>query len=381
MRRPFPPVFPALPLVLALAACSAAPRALPPSVASSAGAPTAAAPSRPDPHARDRRLVPADTSFAMPDGAMLPARTWRAAGPPRAVILALHGFDDSRDAWEIPAPALAARGFTTYAPDQRGFGGAPDRGRWPGTDRLVSDAFALARQVHSREPGVPLFLMGESMGGGVLMCLLASPLMERPDAPPVAGSILLAPAVWSEGEMNPALTASLWLAATLAPDWHLTGRELPLHVSASDNRAALFRLAYDPLTLHATRAATLSGLVSLMTRAQAAAPFLRGPVLYLTGGRDQLVPPAATAAAWQRSPPNVRRAFYPAGYHLLPRDKDRDAVLDDIASWMLAPGRPLPSGADPAAAAWLSGRSWEGRVPVWLPGSLDSVADTTAPRD
>lgn len=329
-------------------------------------------------HARDRRLVPADTSFTLGDGAVLPARVWRASGPPRGVILALHGFNDSRDAWEIPAPVLAARGFTLYAPDQRGFGAAPGRGRWFGTDRMVADAAELAALVHAREPSVPLFLMGESMGGAVLMVLNGRPAGSLPVLPPVAGTILLAPAVWSSAEMSPALTASLWLAATLAPDWHLTGRELPLRIVASDNRAALFRLGYDPLTLHSTRAAALSGLVRLMTRAQRASARLRGPVLYAYGGRDQLVPPRATAAAWEAAPASVRRAFYPNGYHLLPRDLDRAAVLDDLCAWMGDRDRFLPSGADPAAAAWLSGRSWEDAVPPWLPGNLDSVADTGA---
>ena len=304
----------------------------------------------------------------MPDGARLPARVWRAPGPPRAVILALHGFNDSRDAWELPAPVLAARGITVYAPDQRGFGQAPGRGRWAGTDRLVADAAELARQVAAREPGVPVYLMGESMGGAVLLVLAG-----RPDAPPVAGTILLAPAVWGSGEMNPLLTFSLWAASMLAPDWQLTGRELPLRIVATDNRAALYRLAYDPLTLRSTRADTLRGLVGLMTQAHAAAPHVHGPMLVAYGGRDQLVPARATAATWAVLPPAMRRSFYPAGYHLLTRDLARAAVTDDIASWILTPTLALPSGGDVAAAAWFAGQSWAGAVPAYLPANLDDL--------
>ncbi len=326
-------------------------------------------------HAADHRLVPADLRFTLFDGAVLPARVWRAQGPERAVVLALHGFNDSRDAWELPAPVLAARGITVYAPDLRGFGQAPMRGRWAGTDRLVADAAELARQVAAREPGVKLFLMGESMGGAILMCLAT-----RPDAPPVAGTILLAPAVWSREEMSPLLTASLWTAATLLPGWELTGNELPLHIVASDNRDALYRLAYDPLTLRTTRVTTLRGLVDLMGRAQDAAPRMRGPVLIAYGGRDQLVPARATAAAWTHLPDGVRRSFYPAGYHLLTRDHDRASVTDDIASWILTPDLPLPSGGEIAAATWMADGGWDGTVPVWLPSGLDGLADGSADR-
>jgi alpha-beta hydrolase superfamily lysophospholipase len=320
-------------------------------------------------HAADRRLVPADLFFTLSDGAVLPARLWRAEGQERAVILALHGFNDSRDAWELPAPVLAAHGITVYAPDQRGFGEAPMRGHWAGTDRMISDAAELARLVARHEPGVPLFLMGESMGGAILMCLAA-----RPDAPPVAGTILLAPAVWSRDQMNPAMTLSLWAAATLLPDWQLTGRELPLRIVATDNRAALYRLAYDPLTLRATRTATLRGLVNLMTRAQDAAAHVHGPMLVAYGGKDQLVPARATAAAWATLPETVRRGFYPAGFHLLMRDRTRAAVTGDVMSWILSPDRPLPSGGDSAAASWMAGQEWSGTVPSWLPASLDGLA-------
>ena len=325
-------------------------------------------------HRADRRLVPADLVFTLSDGARLPARVWRAAGPPRAVILALHGFNDSRDAWELSAPVLAARGITLYAPDQRGFGAAPLRGHWAGTDRMVADAAELARQVAAREPGVPLYLMGESMGGAVLLCLAA-----RPDAPPVAGTILLAPAVWSRDQMNPALTISLWAASVLAPDWELTGRELPLKIVASDNRAALYRLAYDPLTVRTTRTSTLRGLVDLMTRAQDAAPRVHGPMLVTYGGRDELVPARATAATWAALPAGVRRSFYPAGYHLLMRDLARRAVIDDVSAWILSPGQALPSGGDVAAAAWFAGQSWSGTVPAYLPANLDDLAGAGSP--
>lgn len=151
--------------------------------------------------------------FVTEDGARLPYRVWLPPdSAPKAVILALHGMNDSRDAWEIPAPAFADAGIAVIAPDQRGFGQSPGRGLWPGTGALVQDAGAMARAVHKLLPNTPEYLMGESMGAAVLMCLATSP-----EAPPVAGYILVAPAVWGRAEMDFFLRAALYVAANVAP--------------------------------------------------------------------------------------------------------------------------------------------------------------------
>ena len=50
-------------------------------------------------------------AFVMPDGTRLPYRAWLPDGQPWAVILALHGMNDSRDAWGIrPRPRRQWRG-------------------------------------------------------------------------------------------------------------------------------------------------------------------------------------------------------------------------------------------------------------------------------
>ncbi len=61
-----------------------------------------------------------DEVFTLPDGTRLPARVWLPAGtPPRTVILAPRGFNDSWDQRALPAPAFASAGIAGYAPDQR----------------------------------------------------------------------------------------------------------------------------------------------------------------------------------------------------------------------------------------------------------------------
>jgi alpha-beta hydrolase superfamily lysophospholipase len=263
------------------------------------------------------------------------------------VVLALHGMNDSRDAWEIPAPDFARAGIAVFSPDQRGFGDAPDRGRFASPDVMAEDAATMARDLRRRYPDAKLILMGESMGAAVLMRMAA-----MPDPPRADGYVLVAPAVWGRAEMNVFMRAGLWLMSGAFPWMTATGSIA--HVTASDNRAALVRLSEDPLTIRHTRFDAVRGLVDLMDAALASAPGLHVPVLFLYGGKDELIPPRATAATWRALPRGADMAFYPGGYHLLMRDRERAVVIDDVLAWIADPAARLPSGAEQAAAAWLA---------------------------
>jgi acylglycerol lipase len=289
-------------------------------------------------------------AFVMTDGMRLPYRVWMPKGEPQAVVLALHGMNDSRDAWEIPGPELAAAGIAVFAPDQRGFGATATRGYWPGTRGLVDDARAMTRLLRQRYPGARLYLMGESMGAAVLMVLAT-----ESHAPPVDGYVLSAPAVWGRAEMNVWLRSALWLASHTVPGMVLENRGY-VKITATDNRAALVRLSNDPLTIHGTRVDSTSGLVDLMDAALAAAPKFHARALFLYGGKDDLVPKKATLATWRALPESgPRRAYYPDQYHLALRDLGRATMINDVVAWMKDPAAPLPSSADQAAESWVEG--------------------------
>ena len=291
-------------------------------------------------------------AFVMRDGARLPLRAWMPEGPPAAIVLALHGFNDSRDAWELPAPAFAAAGIAVYAPDQRGFGAAPGRGLWPGGEAMADDAADMIATLRAQHPGKRLVLMGESMGGAVLMRLAT-----RPNPPANDGYILLAPAVWGRARMNMFMRSGLYLASTLVPGMTVAKPPPPVRIFASDNVDAIRRLVANPLTIKETRFDTLGGLVDLMDTALAAAPLFDAPSLFLYGARDEIVPPPATRATWSSLPPGPRRALYPEGWHFLMRDLGRAAPIADAIAWAKNPAVVLPSGAETRAAQWLEGQT------------------------
>lgn len=292
------------------------------------------------------------TTLIARDGIRLPLRTWAPAGPPRAVVAALHGFNDYSNAFDRPAQAWAANGILTYAIDQRGFGRAPEAGIWGGTRAMTDDLAALVSSIRARHPGLPLFVAGDSMGGAVVLATLARQTI----TPPPKGAVLIAPAVWGRDHLGLIKSTALWLSAHTVPWFRATAEGLG--VTPSDNKEMLRRLSRDPLVIKATRIDAIWGLVNLMDAAQAAAQApLNLPVLLLYGTRDEVIPSEPTQAAIKalKSSGRTQAAYYAAGYHMLLRDLGADVPIKDIAHWILAPGTALPSGADhPGEAKRLS---------------------------
>lgn len=141
------------------------------------------------------------------DGLKLPLRRWDAKAP-KAIIIALHGMSDYSNAFALPAPVLAARGISVIAYDQRSFGQSPNPGLWPGAAALRADFTAFVNLVRANNPGLPVFALGESMGGAVVLSSLA-----ETSPPKLDGVILVAPAVWSRGDMPLSYRVALWAAA------------------------------------------------------------------------------------------------------------------------------------------------------------------------
>ena len=227
----------------------------------------------------------------------------------------------------------------TYAFDQRGFGESAHRGVWPGDNVLEADAAAMAKLLCSRHPDLPLFLLGESMGGAVVMN------MQR-NAPCIKGIVLSAPAVWGWQTMPFWQRYLLRFAAHILPGKTLTGEWLDIR--PSDNLQMLRALGRDPLVIKATRIDAIYGLTNLMEAALQASAALELPTLLLYGENDEIIPHIPTCNMINRLPvkPDIRVALYPAGYHMLMRDLQAEIVLQDILTWINNQSATLPSGQE-----------------------------------
>ena len=285
----------------------------------------------------DARVTPVigDEMLVARDGAQLPLRRWEADGKPRAVIVGLHGMSDYSNAFDMPGKLWAKQGITTIAYDQRGFGRNPNPGIWAGADTMradLNDAVAAAR---IRYPGVPVYALGESMGGAVLLTALAS---ENPLA--VDGAILVAPAVWSRGDMPVLYRTALFLGAHLLPGMILSNNAAGrvVKIIPSDNIPLLIALGKDPLFQKRTRTDTLYGLVNLMDEARTAPDGIKTapPILFLYGANDQVIPAGPTQAVIASLGSRAIVRKYAHGYHMLLRDLEGEAVDKDVADWISA---------------------------------------------
>lgn len=287
------------------------------------------------------RLTPA--SAIMSDGYVLPMKTWPSTAETTAVVFALHGFNDYSNAFDAVAHTFAENLITTYAIDQRGFGATRQLGVWAGYNVMQSDLVATVKLLCEKHSGLPLFLLGESMGGAVI--LSAAQQLERTC---IQGLILSAPAVWGWQTMPWWQTVPLRLLAHTLPGLKVTGEGLDVH--PSDNVEMLRALASDPLVIKETRIDALYGLTDLMEVAMVNSEALRVPALILYGEHDEIIPPESFCLMLDKLPDRAsshwRLALYANGYHMLSRDLQGEVVIQDMAAWIHNQKSWLPSGQE-----------------------------------
>jgi len=242
-----------------------------------------------------------ENQLIMADGYELPLSVWEPEGRSKAVVLALHGFNDYRQAFADVGPYLAKHGIISYAYDQRGFGQTSHSGLWAGSERMVNDIKNVIHLLRKRHGSIPLFAMGESMGGAVVMSAVANahPL-------DVSGVVLVAPAVWGRSTMPWYQRLALWIGAHTFPASSVTGEGLD--IMPSDNIEMLKALSADPLVIKETRIDSIYGLSNLMDEALLAAKWLTPPALIVYGQRDEIIPRYPTCQML-RSLPEPSSAF------------------------------------------------------------------------
>ncbi|KAI0649103.1 lysophospholipase [Trametes meyenii] len=113
-----------------------------------------------------------------PDGHRFYTRTYAATGPPKAVLLFVHGYNDHIARHADTHAAFARRGVEVFAYDMRGFGrtALDEAHRSPGeafgkTSRReeVRDLEWWVRRLAGKHAGTPIFVMGYSAGGGLTL--------------------------------------------------------------------------------------------------------------------------------------------------------------------------------------------------------------------
>jgi alpha-beta hydrolase superfamily lysophospholipase len=100
-----------------------------------------------------------------------PATYWEAKKP-KAVVLALHELGLYAGVFDDLGQRMADKNVSVYAIDLRGFGGwrdMPKKDSKMNLDKTLADVKASCEEIHKLQPGVPVFILGEAMGGALAL--------------------------------------------------------------------------------------------------------------------------------------------------------------------------------------------------------------------
>lgn len=255
-------------------------------------------------------------------------RSWVPSAPHRATIVLVHGLGEHSGRYEHVARRLNERGFSVHAIDHEGHGRSDGRrGHIDRFSRYLDGVEALLDAVSEEEGGRPRFLLGHSMGG----LIAALFVLRHPSA--FEGCVLSGPLVTSDAE-PPAIVMLLnRLLAVIAPRLGI----LKLDASAvSRDPEVVAAYIADPL-VHGGKVTTR--LVNeLFVAAAALLDNARGielPLLLLHGEADRLTSPEGSKrlhALVGAEDKTIR--LFPGLYHEIFNEPEKDAVLDEVLSWL-----------------------------------------------
>lgn len=269
-----------------------------------------------------------ETTFRGAGGLELFSQRWRPDDGPRAAVAVVHGLGEHSGRYGFMVAHLVARGYAVHAFDLRGHGRSPgQRGHVGAWSEHRDDVDAFLRTIRGEESGLPLFLLGHSMGGLIVLDYV----LRRPDA--VVGAVVSGPGLEPVGVASPFKVA---VAKLLSRFWPRFSLDLQLDCTAvSRDPEVVSAYRDDPLrhSLGSARWGTES--LEAIVWIKAHAGDVRTPLLMVHGGDDRLVSPAGTRKFFDRvSFPDKELHVYEGGYHEPHNDVDRDRYLDHLSGWL-----------------------------------------------
>jgi lysophospholipase len=261
---------------------------------------------------------------------------WQCWTPPEpvGVIVIIHGLAEHGGRYRETAEALVANGWAVFAGDLRGHGRSADV---PGAGRVHVNRFTdyfqdvqsfieLAGETYA---GLPLFLLGHSMGGLITI----SYALQNPAG--LAGAIISSPALGTHPDFKPPALLRLLVSVLdrLAPRLRFPS---DLDTSAISRDPAIVR-AYidDPLVSEKVSARWYAEILRAMGRAHADAHALQIPVLLMQSGADRLVDPAAPARwAQAAAAGRVELVNWEGLYHEMFNEPEKRQVRRRALDWL-----------------------------------------------
>jgi len=241
---------------------------------------------------------------------------------PKGIVILLHTLAEHSGRYDHVAAGLNSAGYGVYRFDCRGHGRSDGpRGDIRDFFDYILDTDMIVEHAHTAYPGLPVFLLGHSMGGFVAAAYAA----EHPEK--IAGEITTGAAIL----MVPALSFLTSESRSrhrergderfslVAPYWKEDGEG-----SWSDDRYVL-----DSVTVRLAGNVWLNGADWFQPRMKE----IVTPLLILHGEEDWFVPPEASRWFYEKvsSQDRLLHIYPKKGHFLLGADTE---VLNDITAWL-----------------------------------------------
>lgn len=259
-------------------------------------------------------------------GVKIFVRSWRPASKPRAVVVICHGVNSHGGQYLWAAEQFAAGGLAVYFLDLRGRGKS-DGARFyvENVADYVSDVAGVVKLAKSREPGLPVFLLGHS-AGGVVSCTYT--LEHQAE---LAGLICE-----SFAYRVPAPGFALAIIKGLS---HVAPRLPVLKLKNKDftrDPKALQALNADPLIANEVQPAkTVAALVRADERLTKEFPLITLPVFILHGTADKATRPSGSQFFYDTAGSKDKTLkLYEGHFHDLLNDYGKEGVMADIQGWI-----------------------------------------------
>jgi alpha-beta hydrolase superfamily lysophospholipase len=270
-----------------------------------------------------------ESQFRGADGLRLLRRAWLPDDPGR-VLLLVHGFAEHSGRYDHLGAWFAGQECAVHALDQRGHGGSEGaRGHLRRFGEYLDDLDALLSLVRAEHPGLPVTLVGHSMGGLVVLAYLC----ER--APGVQSAVVSGALLALSDDLPRLRLRAARILARLAPRLPLGGPVDPAALSRDPEVVRRYR--EDPLVGRRMTARLAGELLDALGRTARTPDRVRVPLLLLHGEDDALCPVAGSRAfrGALRSPGSTLLT-YPRLRHEIFNEPEHEQVFRDVLEWLAA---------------------------------------------